>query len=147
MKIVTLTLLVGFSILVLVIGTPPLEQSRHEARLAQAHIQAKQIKAGTLPLDSVDPWGTPFKSTKDELGHVVAVLSLGPDQSTGAKAFEVDDVVSELPAPHRTIMRRKQFQLLATLLLAASPWLLLTVSVMRSLPRRLRRGGERDQDS
>lgn len=138
MKLVTFVLLIGFSVLVLVVGTPHLEQSRQEARLAQAYIQAKQIKAGTLPIETVDPWGTPFRITKDEHGQIVAVASFGPDQSTVARTIDADDVVSELSAPPRTIMRGKQLQLLATLLLAASPWLLLLGWIILSVLRRSR---------
>lgn len=127
MKLLTFTLMIVFSILVLAIGTPNFEQSRQESRCANAFIQAQQIKAGALPLDTVDPWGMPFENSKDDEGRLV-VTSLGANMSTVTNGFDDDDISSDMSSPpHKKMLRSKQRQLLSTLILSGSPWLLLSI--------------------
>lgn len=138
MKLLTFTLMIVFSILVLAIGTPNLEQSRQESRCAHAFIQAQQIKAGTLPLDTVDPWGMPFENSKDAEGRLV-VTSLGANMSTVTNGFDDDDVSSDMSfPPHKMMLRSKQRQLLSTLILSGSPWLLRSIRFFGSQLLRLR---------
>lgn len=139
MKLIALILMIAYSILVLAIGMPVLEPSREEARFAQASMQARQIKTGTLPVDTVDPWGTPFRITRDDQKQIVLVVSLGPNESTEAVGYDDDDVVSGMSSPpHQTLMRRKQFQLLLSLMASAFPWLISAVLLFRSLVQRPR---------
>ena len=127
MKLLTYTLMIAFSVLVLAVGTPPLEQSRQESRSAQAFNQAQQIRAGSLPYNTVDPWGTPFKITNSE-SDVLVVTSLGPNMSTAADGYDDDDISSTMSfPPHVRLMRRKQTQLVVALMLSAGPWLLLLI--------------------
>jgi hypothetical protein len=125
MKLLTFTLMIAFSVLVLAVGTPNLEQSRQEARSAQAFIQAQRIQTGSLPYNTVDPWGMPFRISKNK-SDVLVVTSLGANMSTPAAGYDDDDISSAMSfPPHKRLMRRKQTRLLATLILSASPWLLL----------------------
>ena len=134
MKVIALILMIAYSILVLAIGMPVLEPSRQEARFAQASMQTRQIKAGTLPVDTVDPWGTPFRIIKDDHEQIELVVSLGPNESTGAVGYDDDDVVTGMSSPpHQIMMRRKQFQLLLSLIASAFPWLI--SAVMLRFPR------------
>jgi len=137
MKMVNFILMLAFSILVLAIGMPPIEPSRGEARFAQAYVQAMQIKLGALPVDTVDPWGTPFRIITDDRKQIVRVVSLGPNQSTGDSGLDIDDVASGMSSPpHRTIMRNNQRRLLFSLLLSASPWFVsLAVLFLRAVRR------------
>jgi hypothetical protein len=137
MKVIAFILMLAFSILVLAIGMPVLEPSRQEARFAQASLQARQIKAGTLPINTVDPWERPFRIIKNDQTEISLVVSLGPNGSTGAAGY--DDVGSGMSSlPHQTIMRRKQLQLLTALILSASPWLILSAMVFLAMVRRPR---------
>ena len=97
-----------FSIFVLAVGTPNLEQSRQEARSAQAFILAKQIKTGALPRDTPDPWGMPFKITGSDPGRLIAT-SYGANMSTPSSGYDDDDVSTNmLLPPHKRAMQRKQ---------------------------------------
>lgn len=139
MKVIAFTLMLAFSILVLAIGMPVLESSRQEARFAQAYMQARQIKAGALPIHTVDPWETPFRIIKDDQNEISLVVSLGPNGATGAAGYDDDDVGSGMSSPpHQTMMRRKQFQLLTALILSASPWLVLSAMLFLAMVRRPR---------
>jgi hypothetical protein len=133
MKVITFLLMIAFSILVLAIGMPPFEPSSQEARLIQAYMQVQEIKAGSLPVDTVDPWKARFRNSQDDHCQIVRVVSFGPNGSTGADGFDEDDIVSEMASPpHQAMIRNRQFRLLATLIFSASPWLVL--SVMLILP-------------
>ena len=140
MKLVALTLMLAFSILVLAIGMPPLEPTREETRFAQAYCQAEQIKVGALPIDTLDPWGTPFRIIRDARSEIARVVSLGPNQSTEANGSDIDDVGTGMSSPpHRTMMLNNQRRLLTSLILSASPWLvslavLFLSAVWRSRP-------------
>ena len=50
MKLLKFPLLITFSLFALMMGTPNIEESREEARSAQAFMDAQEIKAGTTPL-------------------------------------------------------------------------------------------------
>jgi len=65
MKLLKFPLLITFSLFVLMMGTPNIEESREEARSARAFMDAQEIKAGTLRLSTLDPWGMPFHISKD----------------------------------------------------------------------------------
>jgi hypothetical protein len=116
MKLLKFPLLITFSLLVLMMGTPNIEESREEARSAQAFMDAQEIKAGTLRLSTLDPWGMPFHISQDADNGLV-VTSFGPNKATGAKAFDDDDVSSAMSfPPHKRMMRRKQVQSITTLI-------------------------------
>jgi hypothetical protein len=141
MKLLKFPLLIAFSLLVLMMGTPNIEESREEARSAQAFMDAQEIKAGTLRLSTLDPWGMPFHISKDAVNGLV-VTSFGPNKSTGAKGFDDDDVSSAMSfPPHRRMIRRKQVQSITTLILSVGPWVFLFLWWCRSaaLPQRPRR--------
>lgn len=138
MKPITLMLMLVFSMVVLVVGMPPLEMSRQEARFAQAYIQARQIKLGTLPANTVDPWGSPFTIIRDDRNQIVSVVSAGPDRSIAVNGSDVDGVSAAMAFhPHRKMMRQRQNQWLVVLGLSASPWLISVVVFLRSFLRRL----------
>jgi hypothetical protein len=138
MKLLVLAAMIGFSLLVLVIGAPAvLEPSREEARCVQALFQTQQIKAGTLPTDTVDPWGMPFRISKDDDG-VLIVTSLGRNMSSPTDGFGDDDISSDMTSPpHKKMIRGRQRQLLTTLILAVSPWIVLSIGCFRTLVLRL----------
>jgi hypothetical protein len=116
MKLLKFPLLITFSLFVLMMGTPNIEESREEARSAQAFRDAQEIKAGTLRLSTLDLWGIPFHISKDASNGLV-VTSFGPNKSTGAKGFDDDDVSSAMSfPPHKRMMRRKQGQSITTLI-------------------------------
>ena len=114
-----------FSILVLAICLPDLEESRQESRNAQAYLQAQRIRAGELPADTRDPWGNSFIVTKSD-SNILQVTSLGANSSTANDGFDSDDISSlMIDPPHRRSVRRRRLQLTGTLLLAGAPWLFL----------------------
>ena len=141
MKLLKFPLLITFSLLVLIMGTPNIEESREEARSAQAFMDAQEIKAGTRPLSTLDPWGMPFHISKDANNGLV-VTSFGPNKSTGAKGFDDDDVSSAMSfPPHKRMMRCKQVQSITTLILSVGPWVFLFLwwCCSAALPQRPRR--------
>jgi hypothetical protein len=114
-----------FSILVLVICLPDLEESRQDSRNAQAYLQALRIRAGELPANTLDPWGNAFITTKSD-PNILQVTSLGANSSTANNGFDGDDISSlMIDPPHRQSIRRRRLQLTGTLFLAGAPWLLL----------------------
>jgi hypothetical protein len=141
MKLLKFPLLITFSLFVLMMGTPNIEESREEARSTQAFMDAQEIGAGTLRLSTLDPWGMPFQISKDANNGLV-VTSFGPNKSTGANGFDDDDVSSAMSfPPHKRMMRRKQVQSMTTLILSVGPWVFLFLWWCRSaaLPQRPRR--------
>lgn len=139
MKLVTVTLLLAYSALVLAFGMPHLEISRQQARFALAYHQVKQIKAGALPVDTIDPWGSPFTIVRDDRHQIVSVLSLGPNRSTGATGPDVDDVTLGMASPpHQTMMRNRQIQFFVAIGLAAAPWIVFVATLVLSCFRRPR---------
>lgn len=139
MKMIALVLMPVFSVAVLAVGMPHLETSNQEAYLAYAYYQAQQIRVGKLPVDTLDPWGSPFTVIQDDRNQIVRVVSPGPDRLTAAKGGDADAVDSEMSlAPHHRIIRNKQIQFLIVLGLSASPWIVAIAVLFRSVWRRLR---------
>jgi len=125
-----------FSILVLAICLPDLEESRQESRNAQAYLQAQRIRAGKLPADTLDSWGNSFIIKKSDT-NILQVTSLGANSSTANNGFDGDDISSLMIAPpHRRSIRWRQLQLTGTLFLAGAPWLLLCGTVIMRFCRR-----------
>lgn len=123
MTIVKFTLLAALSVLIIMLGMPNIEQSRQEARNANAFFLAQQIKTGALPPDTIDPWGQKF-DIQDTSSNVVVVTSLGSNKSSPAGSYDSDDISTSMSnPPHVRTMTRKQIQLFATLTLSISPWL------------------------
>jgi hypothetical protein len=123
MIIIRITLLAVVSLMTIIFGLPNIEQGREEARSAQAFMTAQQIKAGTLPADTVDPWGNRF-DVQYTSSDVEVVTSLGSNMATPADGYDSDDVSTSMSnPPHKRTKIRKQLQVVATLALAASPWL------------------------
>ncbi|PQO33346.1 hypothetical protein C5Y96_10870 [Blastopirellula marina] len=119
------------SLLVLVFGLPNIEQSRQEARSAQAFRLAQEIKTGTLPEDTVDPWGKLFEIRRPAEGEVT-VVSRGPNGLTPSSGYDSDDVSTSMSdPPHQKIIRLKQIQVIVVLALVALPWLVLLVAAIR----------------
>ena len=127
--ITKITLLALLSLSIVVFGLPNIEQGAEEARSVQAFRMAQQIKAGTLPPDALDPWGNTF-----DIQHadVMVVTSLGSNMATPADGYDSDDISTSMSnPPHKRIMTRKRRQTLATLALAASPWLVVLAMYIR----------------
>ena len=136
MKIVRFILLMAVTLLIVLVGLPNIEQGREEARSAQAFMSAQDIRAGALPADTVDPWGNQFDVQHTSSG-VTVVSSSGSNMATPADGYDSDDISTSMSnPPHRRSLHRRQIQLLATLGLAASPWLVsLTVMIRRRMTR------------
>lgn len=126
------TLLAGAtSFAIIVFGMPNIEQGRHEARNTQAFILAQQIKFGSLPPDTVDPWGNKFDMLRTDQNEVI-VLSRGSNMVTPTIGYDSDDISTSMSdPPHRKAKRRKQTQLICTLTLAALPWLAVLFTAVR----------------
>ena len=119
------------SFVIIVFGMPNIEQSRQEARNAQAFNLAQKIKSGSLPEDTVDPWGSKFDIQRPDKNELI-VVSLGSNMVTPTNGYDSDDVSTSMSdPPHRQEMRRKQNQLLSVLVLAALPWVVLLVTAVR----------------
>ena len=125
MELLKYPLLITLSLLVLLVFTPANEETRSEARSRTAFNDAQQIKAGTLSISTLDPWGMPFHITNDA-SHGLVVTSFGPNKSTGLHGFDDDDVSSALSIPpHQRMMRRKEMQMLTSFILSIAPWVYL----------------------
>lgn len=125
MELLKYPLLITLSLLVLLVFTPANEETRSEARSRTAFNDAQQIKAGTLSISTLDPWGMPFHITNDA-SHGLVVTSFGPNKSTGLHGFDDDDVSSALSIPpHERMMRRKEMQMLTSFILSIAPWVYL----------------------
>lgn len=131
MMVLKIILFTATSVLIVTLGLPDLEQDREEARSAQAFLIAQQIKAGVLPADTADPWGNEF-DIQYTSSDVHVVTSLGSNMATPEEGYDSDDIsTAMLNPPHQRTMTRKRIQMLITLFLAASPWLLSLVVIIR----------------
>ena len=100
------------SFVIIVFGMPNIEQSRQEARNAQAFILAQQIKSSSLPPNTVDPWDNKFDIRRTDNNEVI-VLSRGSNMVTPTLGYDADDISTSMSdPPHRKAMRRKQTQLI-----------------------------------
>jgi len=127
MNPIGLLVMAAFSLAVLAVWLPTLDQGREEARFAQAYTQARAIQQGQLSAETLDPWGSPYLIIEDK-GTIIRVVSTGPNTTSPANSFDDDDIWSEMAEPpHRRIERARNWRLVLTLALAASPWLIVIV--------------------
>ncbi len=118
-----ITILTGLSVLIIMLGMPNIEQGLQEARSSQALLLAQQIKTGVLPPDTVDPWGQKF-DIHHTSSNVTIVTSFGSNKSSPTGGYDSDDISTSMSnPPHIRTMTRKRLQVLATLALSVSPWL------------------------
>lgn len=116
----------AFSLVVLAVALPPLDQGREEARFAQAYSQARAIQQGQLSAETLDPWGSPYLIIEGQ-ETIIRVVSSGPNGTSHANGFE-DDIWSDMAEPpHRRFERARNWRVVLTLALAASPWLFVVV--------------------
>lgn len=119
------------SFAIIVFGMPNIEQSRQEARDSQAFNLAQQIKSGSLPKDTVDPWGNAFDIRHTNNNEVI-VVSCGSNMITPTASYDADDISTSMTdPPHKRAMRHKRIQLIGTFALATVPWLVLLFSAVR----------------
>ncbi|MBX3449943.1 MAG: hypothetical protein KF777_10310 [Planctomycetaceae bacterium] len=116
----------AFSLVVLAVALPPLDQGRQEARFAQAYSQARAIQQGQLSAETLDPWGSPYLIIEGK-ETIIRVVSSGPNGTSHANGFD-DDIWSDMTEPpHRRFERARNWRLALTFALAASPWLIVIV--------------------
>lgn len=132
----------AFSLASLAVGLPPLDQGREEARFVQAYLQTLAIQKGQLSAETLDPWGSPYRTTEDE-GTIIRVGSPGPNTTSPTNGFDNDDIWSDMTdPPHLRFERTRQRRLVLSLVMAASPWLIVIVRrLIASI--RLRQHGSR----
>ncbi len=131
MLAVKLFLLAALSLVIVTSCLPNIEASRQEVRSLQAFNLAHEIKAGNLPIDTIDPWGNAFDIDQSSPGDTT-VTSLGPNMSTPLYGYDDDDVSTSMQTPpHEKIRNRKQKQFIATFGLAFSPWLVALIVLIR----------------
>jgi hypothetical protein len=127
MNLVKFLAIAALSMAVIVISSPPLKPGRQEVRLAKAYLQARAIQQGRLPVETLDSWESPYRIVRNQ-GTIVRVVSAGPNTTSPTNGFDDDDIWSDMDEPpHRRFMRARNWRLVLTFALAASPWLIVIV--------------------
>jgi len=128
---VKIAMLAALSLLIVILGMPNVEQSRTEARNTMAYNLARQIKAGTVPVTTRDPWGNAF-DIRQSNSDIENVTSRGANMVTPPDAYDSDDISTSMTnPPHLRSRARKHDQMFYTLAIAAIPWLLFFAFLIR----------------
>jgi hypothetical protein len=117
---------------------PDLEQSRGQARIAQAYTDVLRLHERMTPpereteLDEKDPWGQPYRLVPLE-NQRFRVVSSGPNgSSSSTNELQGDDISSDLTtSPIALMLAKQRVQLVAALGVAAAAWILFAVLCMR----------------
>jgi hypothetical protein len=144
--ILHLVVIIGFGIVcffLLLLLAPNIEESRTEARLAEAYNRVCQISKAyhetpspklfaTHDIPDTDPWGQPYRLVEADDNQVRA-LSSGPNMVSPKTGVDYDDIYADMPkSPVAPIRAKKKKQFVIATSVSAGIWLLLSLVYLRN---------------